>query len=366
MLKTNKTKLILISAVTAALLAACAAPATPAAAPTEAPKPTEAPAAAAPTEAPKPTEAPAAAAPTEAPKPTEAPAAAAPAAEMVKLPEVDPLKLEGKIIAAGSSTVFPLTERVAEIFKDEGFKGEVTIDSIGTGAGFERFCKAETDISNASRAINEKEVAACKAAGVEPVEFFVGVDALSVVVNPENPVKGVTMEQLAAIYSGKITNWKEIDPAFDVPIKLFSPGTDSGTFDYFVEVVLKKDKKPILEANPQLSENDNVLVQGVEGDKGAIGYFGFAYFQGEGSKLKALALDGVEPNAQTAESGQYGLARPLFIYSTAKIMKEKPQVAGFINFYLSRAGEALKDVGYFPASADAMNKAMQNFLDASK
>jgi phosphate binding protein len=334
MFTTNKTKLILISSVAAALLAACATPAAPIAAPTSAP----------------------ATAPTK----SAAPAMAA------TLPEVDPLTLEGKIIAAGSSTVFPLTERVAEIFKDEGFKGEVTIDSIGTGAGFERFCKGEIDISNASRAINEKEVAACQAAGIEPVEFFVGVDALSVVINPENPVKGVTMEQLAAIYSGKITNWKEIDPAFDVPIKLFSPGTDSGTFDYFVEVVLKKDKKPILEANPQLSENDNVLVQGVEGDKGAIGYFGFAYFQGEGSKLKALALDGVEPNAQTAESGKYGLARPLFIYSTTKIMKEKPQVAGFINFYLSRAGEALKDVGYFPASADAMNKAMQNFVDASK
>ncbi|NJM42258.1 MAG: phosphate ABC transporter substrate-binding protein PstS family protein, partial [Anaerolineae bacterium] len=224
----------------------------------------------------------------------------------------------------------------------------------------------ETDISNASRAINEKETAACQAAGIEPVEFFVGVDALSVVVNPENPVKNVTLAQLAAIYSGQVTNWKEIDPAFDAPIKLFSPGTDSGTFDYFVEIVLNKDKKPILEANPQLSENDNVLVQGVEGDKGAIGYFGFAYYQGEGSKLKALALEGVEPNAQTAESGEYKLARPLFIYSTAKIMKDKPQVAGFINFYLGRIGEALKDVGYFPTSADATNKAAQNFVDASK
>ncbi len=366
MLKTNKTKFILISAVAAALMAACAAPATPAApaAATEAPKATEAPAAA-PTEAPKATEAPAAAA-TEVPKATEAPAAAMTTMEMVKLPDVDPLKLEGKIIAAGSSTVFPLTEKIAEIFKDEGFKGEVTIDSIGTGAGFERFCKGETDISNASRAINEKETAACQAAGIEPIEFKVGLDALAVVVNPENPVKNVTLAQLADIYSGKLTNWKEIDPAFDAPIKLFSPGTDSGTFDYFVEIVLKKDKKPILEANPQLSENDNVLVQGVEGDKGAIGYFGYAYFKGEGSKLKALALEGVEPSEKTAEDASYKLARPLFIYSTAKIMKEKPQVAGFVNFYLGRLSEALPVVGYFPASAEALNTSMQNFVDASK
>jgi phosphate transport system substrate-binding protein len=343
----NKTQFIFVSAVAAILMAACAAPATPAAAPTSV--------AVAPVAA---TEVPSAA--TEAMTKTEA------MGEMVKLPDVDPLKLEGKVIAAGSSTVFPLTEKIAEMFKDEGFKGEVTIDSIGTGAGFERFCKGETDISNASRAINEKETAACKAAGIEPIEFKVGLDALAVVVNPANPVKNVTLAQLAAIYSGKVTNWKEIDPAFDAPIKLFSPGTDSGTFDYFVEVVLKKDKKPILEANPQLSENDNVLVQGVEGDKGAIGYFGYAYFKGEGSKLKALALEGVEPNEKTAEAGEYRLARPLFIYSTAKIMKAKPQVAGFINFYLGRVGEALTTVGYFPASAEALNTSMQNFVDASK
>ena len=149
-------------------------------------------------------------------------------------------------------------------------------------------------------------------------------------------------------------------------MKLFSPGTDSGTFDYFVEHLYKKDKKPILEANPQLSENDNVLVQGVEGDEGAIGYFGFAYFLGEGSKLKALELDGVAPNAETAQGGKYGLARPLFIYSSAKIMKEKPQVAGFINFYLSKLSEVLGPVGYFASSADATNGAKQAWMDASK
>ena len=363
----SQTKYYLLTMAAAALvLSACAAPAAaptaPTTAPAAAPAATEAPKAEAPTEAPKPTEAAKTEAPTEAPKPTEAPAASG----AMALPEVDPLKLEGKIISAGSSTVFPLTEKVAEIFKDEGFKGEVTIDSIGTGAGFERFCKGEIDIANASRAINEKETKACTDAGIQPVGFQVGVDALTVVVNPKNPVKGVTQAQLADIYSGKIKNWKEIDPAFDKEVKLFSPGTDSGTFDYFVEHVFKKDKKPILEANPQLSENDNVLVQGVEGDEGAIGYFGFAYYQGEGSKLKALELDGVAPSAETAQGGKYVLARPLFIYSTAKLMKEKPQVAGFINFYISKLDEALGPVGYFAASADAVNTSKQAWMDANK
>ena len=346
------TKISAALAATMLALTACAG-AAPAAAPTTAPAATV-----------KATEAPAAAvAATEAPKPTDAPAAAAPAGAMA-LPAVDPLKLEGKIIAAGSSTVFPLTEKISEIFKDEGFKGEVTIDNIGTGAGFERFCKGEIDISNASRAITEKEIAACKAAGIEPVEFLVGLDALAVVVNPKNPVKNVTLVQLMGIYSGTIKNWKEIDPSYDKAIKLFSPGTDSGTFDYFVEVVMKKDKKAILGANPQLSENDNVLVQGVEGDEGAIGYFGYAYFQGEGKKLSALQIEGVAPSEKTAEDKSYKLARPLFIYSTAKIMKDKPQVAGFINFYLTRVGDALATVGYFPASG--IDTAKQNWLTATK
>ena len=192
------------------ILSACSAPAAPA--------PTTAPAAApAATEVPKPTEAPKAteAKPTEAPKaeevkPTEAPKAEAKPAEGMMLPAVDPLKLEGKIIAAGSSTVFPLTEKVAEVFKDEGFKGEVTIDNIGTGAGFERFCKGETDITNASRKIDEKETAACKVKGIEPVSFQVGVDALTVVVNPKNPVKGVTQAQLADIYSARSRTGKRL------------------------------------------------------------------------------------------------------------------------------------------------------------
>ncbi|MBI1880399.1 MAG: PstS family phosphate ABC transporter substrate-binding protein [Chloroflexi bacterium] len=277
----------------------------------------------------------------------------------VEMPEVNPLEVTGDIIAAGSSTVFPLTERMAERFQDEGYAGNITVDSIGTGAGFERFCVAgETDISNASRAIKDEEVASCQAIGREPIEFRVGTDALAVVVSQENDfLTDVTKEQLAHIFSDA-EKWSDVDPSWPAePILRFSPGTDSGTFDYFVEAVMDKayvkdaeaDKgkgeEAILQAaNLQLSEDDNVLVQGVEGSPYAIGYFGYAYFNANQGKLKALSIEGVEPTGETAENGKYPLARPLFIYSDAKIMAEKPQVASFINFYLEYVNEEISDV----------------------
>jgi phosphate transport system substrate-binding protein len=299
-------------------------------------------------------------------QPTTAPAES-PEMGGVELPEVNPLALSGNIVAAGSSTVFPLSERMAERFKDEGFGGEITIDSIGSGAGLERFCVAgETDIANASRAIKEDEVAACTAIGRTPIEFRVGTDALAVVVSSENDfLIDVSTEQLALIFSTAET-WAEVDPAWPTePILRFSPGTDSGTFDYFVEHVFDQDEAPLLAAkNLQLSEDDNVLVQGVEGSPYAVGYFGFAYYQENADKLKAVSIHGVAPTAETAEKGEYPLARPLFIYSDPMILTQKPQVAGFINFYLTFVNEEILDVGYFPASAEALDAARQAWLDA--
>jgi phosphate transport system substrate-binding protein len=299
-------------------------------------------------------------------QPTTAPAEG-PETGMVELPEVNPLVLSGNIVSAGSSTVFPLSERMAERFKDEGFGGEITIDSIGSGAGLERFCVAgETDIANASRAIKEDEVAACMAIGRTPVEFRVGTDALAVVVSSENDfLTDVTTEQLALLFS-RAETWADVDPAWPAePILRFSPGTDSGTFDYFVEHVFDSDEAPLLAAkNLQLSEDDNVLVQGVEGSPYAVGYFGFAYFQENADKLKAVSIDSVAPTAETAENGEYPLARPLFIYSDPGILAQKPQVAGFINFYLAFVNEEILDVGYFPASAEALDAARQAWLDA--
>lgn len=320
---------------------------------------------------PAPTTAPAAEAPTTAPT-AEAPTTA-PAVVDTGLPEVDPAAVSGNIISAGSSTVFPLTQAMAERFKDEGFAGNITIDSIGSGAGFERFCTAgETDIANASRPINQEEIDACAAIGRTPIEFRVGTDALAVVVNPANTfVDNLTIEQLAKIFAGELTTWQQVNPAWPAnPIKLFSPGSDSGTFDYFVEEVMEtgygdEGEARLLNApGVQLSENDNVLVQGVEGSPDAIGYFGYAYYLAEADKMRIINIEGVEPNEQTAENGDYPLARPLFIYSDATIMADKPQVAAFINFYLSFVNEEIIGVGYFPASAAALDAAKQAWLGA--
>jgi phosphate binding protein len=291
------------------------------------------------------------------------------AASKVTLPEVDPGAVTGNIVTAGSSTVFPLTQAMAERFKDEGYTGNITIDSVGTGAGFERFCKAgETDISNASRAIKQEEIDNCKAIGREPIEFRVGTDALAVVVSSENTfLTNLTIEQLAAIFNGDVKTWDQVDASYPAEsIRLFSPGSDSGTYDYFVEEVLGKDDTKLQASGAQFSENDNVLAQGVEGSPYAIGYFGYAYYSADQGKLKALSVEGIEPNDTTAEDGTYPLARPLFIYSDAKIMKEKPQVAAFINFYLSFVNEEILDVGYFPASTEAIDAAKNSWIEATK
>lgn len=196
----------------------------------------------------------------------ETPTAEAPATSETGLPEVNPLDVTGDIIVAGSSTVYPLTEAMAERFADEGYSGNITIDSIGSGAGFERFCKTgETDISNASRPIKDSEVESCAAIGRTPIEFRVGTDALAVVINPANDwATSVTKEELAALFSTAST-WADVNPAWPAePIARFIPGTDSGTFDYFVEAIFDKNQEPILSAaNTQLSEDDNVLVQGL-------------------------------------------------------------------------------------------------------
>ena len=288
-------------------------------------------------------------------------------AMMAMLPEVNPLDVSGDIITAGSSTVFPLSEAMAERFKDEGFADNITIDSIGSGAGFERFCVAgESDISNASRAIKDSERESCAAIDRIPIEFRVGTDALAVTVSMDNEfVSNLTMEQLALVFSTAIT-WADVNPDWPAePIQRFSPGTDSGTFDYFVEEVFDRDKVPILSADAlQLSEDDNVLVQGVTGSPYAVGYFGYAYYQENADTLKIVAINDVEATTANVDNGSYPLARPLYIYSDAGIMAEKPQVAAFINFFLTYVDEEIERVGYFPAEASVLEAAKQSLLNA--
>lgn len=331
-----------------------------------------------------------------APATTEAPATEAPVvptavpAEPTMAPTEDPLAMyapdavSGDIITAGSSTVFPLSERMAELFQQEGYTGNLTVDSIGSGAGFERFCKAgETDVANASRAIKDSEVELCKALPTprDPIAFRVGTDALTVVVSAENDfVTALTKEQLGKIFTGQFTKWNEVDPSFPAEaILVYGPGADSGTFDYFNEVVvaplyLNADGKADVAAGKaallgapgaQFSEDDNVLVQGVEGSKYAIGYFGFAYFSENSGALKAVAVEGVEPSQATVDDGTYPISRPLFIYSDANILKEKPQVAAFIYFYLSNVNDNISDVGYFPAPATDLQASMDTWMTAT-
>ncbi len=328
---------------------------------------------------------PATEAPTAAPVvPTEVPA------EPTVAPTEDPMAMfapdavTGDIITAGSSTVFPLSERMAELFQQEGYTGNITVDSIGTGAGFERFCKTgEIDISNASRKIKDSEVEACKALATprDPIAFRVGTDALTVVISAENDfITDLTKEQLKMIYVGEVTTWDQVDPAFPAEtILVYGPGADSGTFDYFNEVIvapfyLNADGKADTAAGKaallgtvgaQFSEDDNVLVQGVEGSKYAIGYFGFAYFSENSGALKAVAVEGVEPSEATVNDGTYPISRPLFIYSDANILAEKPQVAAFIYFYLSNVNDNIVDIGYFPAPAADLQDAMDAWTSAT-
>lgn len=280
-------------------------------------------------------------------------------------PQVNVLEVEGDVITAGSSTVFPAAEYLAAQFQDEGYGGNITIDSIGSGGGYERFAAGESDVSNASRAIRDSEIAEAQANGINPIEFRIGTDALAVVVNPDNDwVSDVTVEELAAIMVAD--QWSDVNPDWPAePVLKFIPGTDSGTFDYFVEEVFDEDAEPLLaSANVQLSEDDNILVQGIEGSPYSIGFFGYAYYANEGDALKILSIDGVEANTANVDNGSYPLARPLFMYSDAEIMRSKPQVAAWLAYVLNNASDGMLGVGYFEAPVAAIDAAKQAWLDA--
>jgi phosphate transport system substrate-binding protein len=287
--------------------------------------------------------------------------------EMTGMPMPDPLAVSGNVVSAGSSTVFPLAERMAERYQSEGFGGDITIDSIGSGAGFERFCVAgEIDVSNASRPIKDSEVASCNGIGRTPIEFRVGTDALAVVVSIENDfLQEATLEELGQIF-GSAESWSDVRPEWPAEsIQRFIPGTDSGTFDYFTEEVFEEDPEPQLtSSNLQQSEDDNVLVQGVAGSPYAIGYFGYAYAAENTDIVMPIAVEGVEATAEAVDANEYPLARPLFIYSDATVMQDKAQVADYINFFLTYVNDEVVNIGYFPASVEALDESRMKWLEA--
>ena len=276
----------------------------------------------------------------------------------------------------GSSTVYPITEGVAEDFqKLKKNVIKVTVGISGTGGGFKKFCRGETDIQDASRPILEKEMADCRAAGVEYVELPVAFDALTVVMNPKNTfLKSITVDELKKMWEpgaqGKVTKWNQINPAWpDAPMKLFGPGADSGTFDYFTEAVVGKSKSS--RGDFTASEDDNVLVTGVSRDVNGLGYFGYAYYIENKDKLRAVPIvnkqgQPVEPSMEAVLKGSYQpLSRPIFIYVNAKSL-EKPEVKEFVEFYMKSGGKLAREVKYVPLPDSAYKSALEHVQKGKK
>ena len=268
---------------------------------------------------------------------------------------------DGLIKADGSSTVFPITEAVAEEFQKANAGMKVTVGISGTGGGFKKFCRGETDISNASRPILKKEMDACWESGVQYIELPIAYDALTVVVSPKNTfIESLTVAELKKMWEpaaqNAVTKWNQVNSKWpSEPLKLFGAGSDSGTFDYFTEAINGKAKSS--RGDYTASEDDNVLVQGVANDAHALGYFGFAYYEENVGKLKAVKIDGgkgpVEPSAANVDNGTYQpLSRPIFIYVSKKALK-RPEVAKFVEFFLNDSAKLVKEVGYIPLPADA-------------
>ena len=264
----------------------------------------------------------------------------------------------------GSSTVFPITEAMAEDFqKSTKGKVKVTVGISGTGGGFKKFCRGETDISDASRPILKKEMDDCKAAGVQYIELPVAYDALTIVIHPDNKwAQTLTVADLKKMWEpesqNKVKTWKQVNPAWpDQPMKLFGPGADSGTFDYFTEAIVGKAKSS--RGDFTASEDDNVLVQGVSRDVNALGYFGYAYYIENKDKLRAAKVvgkagaAGVEPSFDSVVNGSYTpLSRPIFIYVNSKAL-DRPEVKEFVDFYMKNAEVLVKEVKYVPLPAKA-------------
>jgi phosphate transport system substrate-binding protein len=282
---------------------------------------------------------------------------------------------QAKTIAIdGSSTVFPVSEAIAEEFQKAN-KGQVrvTVGISGTGGGFKKFCRGETDISNGSRPILKEEIETCKKAGIEFYELPLAFDALTVAVSPKNTnLKCVTVAQLKTMWEpgaqGKVTKWKDVDPSWpDQPLKLYGAGADSGTFDYFTEAVVGKAKAS--RGDYTASEDDNVLVQGIENDANALGYIPFAYYEPHKDKMKAVAVDWgkgqgcVAPSLDNVLAGTYNpLARPLFIYVSKK-SADKPEVKEFVEFAMTKGPGLIREVKYLPLPDEAYKMGLARFKE---
>ena len=264
--------------------------------------------------------------------------------------------VSGSVAVDGSSTVYPMSNTAAELLSEENSDIEVSVGFSGTGGGFEKFCAGQTDISDASRPIKaDEEVPVCEENSIDYTELLVATDALTVVVHPDTEVDCITSEQVVELFGpkSKVTNWQDLDPSFpDQEIAGFIPGTDSGTYDYMAADVVG-DESEALREDFEVSEDDNILVQGVAGTEGSVGFFGFTYFEENADKVKALSIDDgqgcVAPSAETAQAGEYTpLARPLFIYVGNKAYAENPAVAAYVDFYIENLPAIAEAAQYIP------------------
>jgi phosphate transport system substrate-binding protein len=281
--------------------------------------------------------------------------------------DADLSALTGEITSDGSSTVGPLTQAVAEEFNGLAPDVQISVDISGTGGGFKRFCAGETDVQNASRAIAEDEIASCAENGVDWYEFEVAYDGLTVVTNPENTwLTCVTTDQLKQLWQKEspANTWADLNPDYPADtINLYGPGTDSGTFDFFVETILGEDE---IREDFTPSEDDNVLVEGVAGDVNALGYFGLAYYEANQDTLNAVAIDNgdgncVAPSPETVQDGTYTpLSRPLYLYVTAESL-QRPEAQEFVRFYLSEAPALAAEVGYVASPDETYAEDMASF-----
>jgi phosphate transport system substrate-binding protein len=275
----------------------------------------------------------------------------------------------GSVAVDGSSTVFPMSNAAAELLSEENPDVQVAVAESGTGGGFEKFCAGQTDISDASRPIEQEEKDACAKQGIEYTELQVATDALTVVVHPDLDVDCLTTDQLVKLWEpgSKVTNWNQLDPSFpDQEISLFGPGSDSGTYDYMAADVIGAESETTRE-DYEASEDDNVLVQGVAGTEGATGYFGYTYYEENADSLKALSIDDgngcVAPSAETAQAGEYTpLSRPLFVYVKNSAYNDNAAVKEYVDFYVENLAD-IADVGKFIPLSDDLYSKTQSALE---
>jgi phosphate transport system substrate-binding protein len=275
----------------------------------------------------------------------------------------------GSVAVDGSSTVFPMSNAAAELLSEENPDVQVAVAESGTGGGFEKFCAGQTDISDASRPIEQEEKDACAKEGIEYTELQVATDALTVVVHPDLDVDCLTTDQLVKLWEpgSKVTNWNQLDPSFpDQEISLFGPGSDSGTYDYMAADVIG-DESETTRDDYEASEDDNVLVQGVAGTEGATGYFGYTYYEENADSLKALSIDDgkgcVAPSAETAQAGEYTpLSRPLFVYVKNSAYNDNAAVKEYVDFYVENLAD-IADVGKFIPLSDDLYSKTQSALE---